>query len=152
MIRHADIKDLDAVIQLLVNFANAAPVSYYHNPAYNTQHLIKKLAEINKQGLILVAEVDNQLAGMLIAAECADPWLPQIKYMRELAWWVEPLHRNSTVGYRLLKQYEKICKNLVEQGRIKTFIITTLCDSAIRDLSKHGWRAIEQNYMYQGAK
>lgn len=150
MIRRADVKDINRIIQLLENFANAAPVSFYHNPRYNTQYVIRQLAEIHQQGIILVGEIDGDIQGMIIAKSCSDPWLPHIKVMREMAWWVEPQHRMGSLGYRLLKEYQKICKQLVEQKKVTAFTITTLTESPINDMSRWGWRPIEQNYVYEG--
>ena len=149
MIRRAGIDDVDRIIELLENFANAAPVNFYHEPKYNTQHVIRQLGEIHKQGIIIVGEINGEIEGMIIAKSCNDPWIPQIKIMREMAWWVEPQHRMGTIGYRLLKEYEKICKQLVEQKKITAFTITTLTDSPIRDMTQWGWRPIEQNYVYE---
>lgn len=149
MVRRAGIDDINRIMQLLENFANAAPVGFYHNPNYNTQHVMRQLSEIHKQGLILVGEVDGIIEGMIIAKSCADPWLPQIKIMREMAWWVEPKHRMGSLGYRLLKEYQSICKDLVKRKKITAFTITTLTESPINDMSRWGWRPIEQNYMYE---
>lgn len=149
MIRRADVKDIDRIIQLLEHFANAAPVSFYHNPQYNTQHVIRQLGEIHQQGIILVGEVDGVVEGMIIAKSCSDPWLPHIKIMREMAWWVEPQHRMGSLGYKLLKKYESYCKELVAKKRITAFTITTLTESPINDMSRWGWRPIEQNYVYE---
>jgi hypothetical protein len=149
MIRRAGVDDVDRIIELLENFANAAPVDFYHNPQYNTQHVIRQLGEIHRAGVILIGEIDGEIEGMIIAKTCSDPWLPQIKIMREMAWWVEPKHRMGTIGYRLLKEYEKICKELVEKKKITAFTITTLTESPINDMARWGWRPIEQNYMYE---
>jgi hypothetical protein len=68
--------------------------------------------------------------------------------LKELAWWVEPSHRNSSLGYRLLKEYVKFGKALKEKNIISAFTLTTLEDSPIRDLERFGWRPIEKNYVY----
>jgi hypothetical protein len=149
MIRRAGIKDTDRIIELLEHFANAAPVDFYHNPVYNTRHVMNQLGEIHHSGVILVGEIDGKIEGMLIAKICADPWMPHIRIMREMAWWVEPKHRMSTLGYRLLKEYSSICKDLVDRDVITAFTITTLTDSPINDMKRFGWRPIEQNYMYE---
>lgn len=149
MIRRAGIQDAERIMELLENFANAAPVDFYHNPVYNTRHVMNVLGEIHTSGVILVGEIDSRIEGMIIAKICPDPWLPQIKIMREMAWWVEPDHRMSTLGYRLLKEYQSICKELHERNIISAFTITTLTESPIKDMSRFGWRPIEQNYVYE---
>lgn len=149
MIRRAGIKDSQRIMEMLENFANAAPVDFYHNPKYNTRHVMNQLGEINHAGVILLGEIDGRAEGMIIAKICSDPWLPQIKVMREMAWWVEPDHRMGTLGYKLLKEYSRICCDLKERKIITAFTITTLTDSPINDMKRFGWRPIEQNYMYE---
>jgi hypothetical protein len=68
--------------------------------------------------------------------------------MREMAWWVEPQHRNSTLGYKLLAEYKKLGVKAIKAKLIDTFTITTLVDSPIRNIERHGWRPVEQNYVY----
>lgn len=149
MIRRAGVKDSTRIMELLENFANAAPVSFYHQPKYNASHVMRQLGEIHNSGVILVGEVEGQIQGMIIAKICADPWLPQIKIMREMAWWVEPSHRMGTLGYKLLKEYQRICQDLTDRSVITAFTITTLTDTPINDMQRFGWRPIEQNYMYE---
>ena len=149
MIRRAGVKDTDRIIELLEHFANAAPVDFYHNPRYNKRYVMNQLGDIHHRGVILVGEIDGEIEGMIIAKICSDPWMPQIKIMREMAWWVEPSHRMSTLGYRLLKEYQSICSDLKDRNVITAFTITTLTDSPINDMQRFGWRPIEQNYMYE---
>jgi len=149
-IRFADIKDFDRIIALMINFANAAPVEDYHSPRYNYRGLQNFLTSVLKNGTIIVGEVDDVIQGMIIAAVDGNPWLPQIKTLKELAWWVEPEYRNTSLGYRLLKEYIRVGELGRSVGAIKNFTITTLTDSPIRDLERFGWRAVETNYVYEG--
>lgn len=150
MIRHADLKDFDSVMEMMVNFANAAPVETYHEPDYNYRGVQHFLSMIKSNGCIFVAESNNEIQGMLIAQICSDPWLPEIKILKELAWWVEPQYRNSSTGYKLLKKYVEFGKQLQERGVIDKFILTNMVNSPEFDLAKRGWREIETNYVYEG--
>jgi GNAT superfamily N-acetyltransferase len=149
MIRFADMNDFDGIISMMKHFANAAPLKEYHEPKYNYRGVQNYLCSILKNGFILVAEKDQELVGMIIAAYHTDPWLPQIQNLKELAWWVEPKHRNSSIGYRLLKEYVRCGKKLKQEGKINNFVISTLAQSPIRDIERHGWRAVETNYVYE---
>ena len=148
MIRRADLKDFDRVMALLENFANCSPLPDHHNPKYNYRGVEHFLANVSRQGVILVGEADGAIQGMLIAQVLSDSWLPEVRVLKELAWWVEPSHRNSSLGYRLLKEYVKFGKALKEKNIISAFTLTTLEDSPIRDLERFGWRPIEKNYVY----
>ena len=105
---------------------------------------------ILKSGTIIVGEVDGVIQGMLIACVDSNPWLPDVKTLKELAWWVEPEYRNTSLGYRILKEYIRVGKLGQEVGAISNFTITTLMESPIRDMEKFGWRPIEKNYVYEG--
>jgi hypothetical protein len=136
-------------MELMVNFANAAPVEIYHDPIYNHRGVQHFLAEVTRSGTILVAEAQGQLQGMLIAQVMTDPWLPEIRILKELAWWVEPEYRNTPMGYRLLLEYVKFGKKLQQTGVIHKFVLTTMCNSPDLNLDKRGWRAVETNYVYE---
>lgn len=150
MIRAADIQDFDRIMEMMVNFANSSPYSAHHEPQYNDEYVRRLLCEFIKQGVILLGEVKGEVVGMLIAGISPDMWLPHIKTMKEVAWWVEPEHRMSTVGYRLLKEYVSVGEKLVENGVIDGFTLTTMDISPDFDLKKRGWSKVETNYQYEG--
>ena len=148
-IRFAGIKDFDRIMALMINFANAAPVEDYHNPKYSYRGVQNFLTNVLKAGTIIVGEVDGEIQGMIIAAVDSNPWLPHIRTLKEMAWWVEPEYRNTSLGYRLLKEYIRVGKLGQDTGAISNFTITTLMDSPIRDLERFGWRPVEKNYVYE---
>lgn len=151
MIRNADMKDYDRIIEMLVNFANAAPLSVLNNPQYDVRRVKTILQKISQNGCVLVAEDrDKTIQGMLIAAIDNDIWMPHIKTLRELAWWVEPDYRHTTLGYRLLMEYVKVGKRLKAKEIIHNFTLTNLSISPNFDLVKRGWGTVETNYVYQG--
>jgi hypothetical protein len=150
MIRRANIQDYDAIMEMMINFANSSPYSPLQNPEYNDIYVRRLLDNFQRSGIILLAEKDNKPVGMLIASIQSDAWLPHIKTMKEIAWWVEPEYRMTTLGYRLLKEYVEIGKNLVEQNEISGFTLTNMEQSPDFDLEKRGWRPIETNYVYEG--
>jgi GNAT superfamily N-acetyltransferase len=56
-------------------------------------------------GLVLVAEQDGLVVGMLAAFPLVEP-IGQQPMLDELCWWVEPSYRNGSIGPRLLKAAE----------------------------------------------
>jgi hypothetical protein len=150
MIRFAGIKDFDRIMAMMINFANSAPVEDYHNPQYNDRGVRHYLTSLLQNGCIIVGEADGELQGMLLAQICSDPWLPHIKMLREIAWWVEPNYRNTTLGYKLFKKYMEVGCKMKEDNLINNFILTSISTSPDFDLGKRGWRAIETNYLYEG--
>lgn len=150
MIRHATLQDYDRIIELMTHFADAAPVVSLNNPRPDVRRLQHFLAGIQQSGVILVAEEADDLQGMLIAQTQPDSWLPYVRTLRELAWWVEPEYRNTTMGYRLLQHYKQTALFMKQQGHIDQFTITLMENSPQLDLEKRGWTPIETNYIFNG--
>ena len=150
MIRQATIQDFDRIMEMMINFANSSPYAPLTNPQYNDYYVRNLLVGIMKQGVILVGEVDNQIQGMLVGLIQEDLWLPHIKTMKEIAWWVEPEHRMGTMGYRLLKEYVATGERLQDNDIIHGFTLTNMEISPDFNLEKRGWNKVETNYIYEG--
>lgn len=149
-IRKAEHHDFPDIKRLMIDFANANPVRSLHNPEYSEQHTDAVLTHLYEYGLMLVAEEHGKVVGMLLASVVADIWLPQIKRMSEIAWWVEEDYRNTTAGARLLKKYVQLGKEYQEQGIIQHFTLTTLSSTPDLKLDKRGWTPIDFNWVYKG--
>jgi len=150
MIRRADLQDFDRIMEMMINFANLSPYEPHHNPQYNDQYVRNLLVGLTKNGVIIVGEQNSRVEGMLIAGITTDPWLPQVKTLKEIAWWVEPKYRNTTLGYKLLKKYMEYGEKMQDAGIIDGFTLTNMEISPDFDLEKRGWKPIERNYLYEG--
>ena len=151
MIRRAGLEDFDRIMEMMINFANSSPLHAHHNPKYNDTYVRNLLVHIIKNGVIILGEQDSRVEGMLIAQICNDPWLPDVKILREMAWWVEPCARKGTLGYKLLKKYIEYGEKMKSAGMIDDFTLTLMEISPDFNLEKRGWSKIEHNYVYQGA-
>ena len=152
IVRNSTRADDDAIINALKEFADYQPLGRLQVEAehYNDHHIRKILDAIRSNGLCLIAETQEQeIAGVFMGVIAPDIWLPNVFFMNELVWWVCPNHRDSTAGYRLLREYVKQGKQMVEAGRISTFTMTLLDNSPAIDLEKRGWQKIETNYVYE---
>jgi|TARA_R110001606_G_scaffold10475_1_gene45434 hypothetical protein len=149
-IRRATQADDDAVIDVLRKFAEAQPISKLKVEAtqYNDHHVRKVLNGIRTAGVLLLADVDGEVAGLFMAVNAPDLWVPNMRVMTELVWWVNPEHRDSSAGLRLLKEYTKIGETMVKAGKISTFTMTLLNNSPITNLEKRGWTPVETNYVF----
>jgi GNAT superfamily N-acetyltransferase len=67
--------------------------------------------------------------------------------MYELAWYVKPEFRNTTIGYRLLKEYVDYGKQLKEEGRIRVFSIAKMVTSPDIKYNKFGFTKIDENWI-----
>ena len=147
MIKQADITDFKNIKKMFVNFANSAPVDYLHNPNYDDDYIDQILFTVSKQGILLYAEQDNKPAGFFIAMPAGDLWLPHIApVMREAAWWVEPEHRDGTIGGKLFLKYLNLAKAMKEVGKITGYTMTLMDQSPEIKIEKYGFRPIETIY------
>ena len=80
------------------------PYEAHHDPQYGDTWVRRLLCQFMSQsGCILLAEHEEEIIGMLIGSIYhPDPWLPEIKTLREVAWWVDEEHRMTSAGYKLL--------------------------------------------------
>ena len=149
-IRKATIQDFDRIMEMMIDFANHSPYSPQNNPEYGDTYVRRLLCSFMQNGCILLADHNDKVIGMLIGQTQPDPWLPHIKTLKEIAWWVDPEHRMTSAGYKLLLRYIKYGKALKEAGEISGFTLTNMEQSPDFDLEKRGWRPVEKNYIYEG--
>ena len=146
-VRGAVFDDYEAIKRFMIDFANANPFKGLHNPHYKDMYANRLIDKIRKNGVALVAEKDGEIIGMLLAMVQGDIWLPIIKTMREVAWWVDPEHRGSSAGAKLLAEYTKVGDQLVDNNIISAYTITTLGMGDHLNLQKRGWSPIETNFV-----
>ena len=105
-----------------------------------------------------VANADNILAGqgiiyiedgigLIIGIVMPTIWCDKTLVLNELAWYVKPEFRHTTVGYRLLKAYVDYGKQLKEEGRIKMFTITKMVTSPDIKYGRFGFSKLDENWI-----
>lgn len=95
------------------------------------------------QGVVFLEE--NK--GLIMALITPTIWCNKTLVMHELAWYVKPEERNTTVGYRLFVNYLNYAKKLKEEGRIKFFTMTKLDTSPNLKYEKYGFRKKDENWI-----
>lgn len=98
-------------------------------------------ASVNEK-LCVVAEKDGKMVGMLGGIEGSFMFNPNKPIVQELMWWVQPDHRHTSVGIRLLKLFE-------HQAGDKPIHMTLLAGSPIKvsTMEKAGYQHIEQVFI-----
>jgi hypothetical protein len=144
MIRKANRFDIPAVLDMLRSYRNETPLDFLRD-ADDAEYVSQMLTElIAGKGIVLLAEIDDKPAGMMIAAVMPSVWSPKHFVLTEFAYWVEPQHRGSTAGYRLLRAYLDEAISLKEAGRICNAFISKMVNSPDLKLSKFGFSKLEE--------
>jgi hypothetical protein len=145
-IRIADKWDTIAIIDMLRHYRLATPWDRLAK-CDNEPHIRGLLQHVYAgAGVIFLAEKDDLVVGMLVALKNNNIWDPDLWVMDELCYWVEPEHRGSTAGYRLIKAYVEYCDYLVEQGSIESYTISKMVNSPDLDYAKFGFTKLEEQW------
>lgn len=143
MIRKATKYDKTEIIEMMQLFRAEADIEQYKhldNVVYWNKLLDSILAG---QGIIFLEESK----GLIMALITHTAWCDRTFQMYELAWYVKPEYRNTTVGYRLLKEYIDYGKQLKEQGRIKLFSIAKMTSSPNIKYDKFGFNKLDETWV-----
>ena len=143
MIRQATKYDKTEIIEMMQLFRAEADIEQYKhldNIVYWNRLLDNILAG---QGVIFL----EQGKGLIMAMIAHTAWCDRTFQMYELAWYVKPEYRNTTVGYRLLKEYIDYGKKLKEQGRIKLFSIAKMVSSPNIKYDKFGFNKLDETWI-----
>jgi RimJ/RimL family protein N-acetyltransferase len=142
-IRPANKFDLPHIIKMLRHFRDNSPVDKIKE-CNNEMYIATLYAHILAgRGIAFVSEYDQPF-GMIVGFIDQNIWDPNIKVLKELVYWVEPDHRNTTAGYRLLKAYNDKAKELIEENRIDLYTMTKMVNSPDLDFSRFGYTKTEE--------
>jgi predicted N-acetyltransferase YhbS len=145
-IRAAEKWDQPEVFRMLRNFRSATPVAIM-NECDNEEHISRLFhAALIGGGVCLLAERDGQVQGMIMGLIDISLWDPNLLVLKELVYWVEPSARGSTLGYRLLTEYNRRARELVEEGRIRMYTMTRMANSPDLDYGRFGYAKIEETW------
>jgi GNAT superfamily N-acetyltransferase len=143
MIRQATKYDKTQIIQMMKQFRAEANFPELLK-VDNEQHWNTMLDGIFAgQGVVFLDEGK----GLLMAIVLPTIWCNKTFAMHELAWYVCPEERNTTIGFRLFAAYLAYGKQLKEQGRITYFTITKLDTSPNFKYEKYGFRKKDENWI-----
>lgn len=143
MIRQATRYDKPEIIETMKLFRRESNIEQYQgldNEPYWNRLLDHILAG---SGVVFIEEGK----GLLMALITHTAWCDKTFYMQELAWYVKPEHRNTPLGYKLLKHYVQYGKQLKEQGRIVMFCIAKMVTSPDIKYDRFGFSKLDENWI-----
>jgi hypothetical protein len=126
-------------------YALDVPTETLKDPSLHDEAHVKSLLAslIAGRGFILM---DDQKRGFIAAMVIQNIWCPSIYELHELAWWVKPEHRGSTVGGRLWKSFDVMAKEMLDNGRVQIICTSILSNSPKMNYEKRGYKLMQKTY------
>lgn len=143
MIRQATRQDKKQIIELMKLFRAESGIKQYQT-LDNEQYWNRMLDTILAGAGVVFIE-DG--VGLIMAIITPTIWCDKTLYMQELAWYVKPAQRNTSIGYRLLKKYIEYGKKLKDEGRITMFAIAKMVTSPDIKYAKFGFTKLDENWI-----
>jgi GNAT superfamily N-acetyltransferase len=140
MIRQATKYDKTKIIEMMQLFRAESHIEQYKD-LDNVEYWNRLLDSIfSGQGIIYIEDGIGLIMGVVMPTI----WCDKTLVLNELAWYVKPEHRNTTVGYRLLKAYVDYGKQLKQTGRIKMFTIAKMVTSPDLKYGRFGFSKLDE--------
>jgi len=151
MIRLATIQDREKIIEMLEHYREASPLDIHQTSNDSSARKLLNLLFEKNLGLVFLAEKKEQVVGMLIAIKNINIWDQERHCLNELAYWVEPEYRGTTIGYRLLKAYQKAGDYMISRQEISYYTVTKMSTSPDLKYGKMGFTKLEETWVCQQA-
>lgn len=143
MIRQATRHDKQQIINMMKLFRKESNIKQYQN--LDNEPYWNRLLDTIFAGAGVVFIEDD--VGLIMAIITPTVWCDKTLYMQELAWYVIPEKRNTSIGYRLLKKYVDYGNELKAQGRIAMFAIAKMVTSPDIKYGKFGFTKLDENWI-----
>jgi N-acetylglutamate synthase-like GNAT family acetyltransferase len=98
LIRKASMNDLSTIIKWSVEFVEQVL----------PEAKADKELDCMWNGVLLVAEENGELKGMIAGCYVQHPLSPELSVLQEIAWWVPKEYRKSSIGLSLLSAFSDI--------------------------------------------
>jgi GNAT superfamily N-acetyltransferase len=108
MIRQATSDDLLRIVEMSAKFYPYTP--YIYIAPFNAEAVAVLATSLTESGVMLVAEVDGAVVGMVGLVPAPFIFDPEIVGAYEVIWWVEPEVQGRGIGRELLLAIEPIAK------------------------------------------
>jgi hypothetical protein len=145
-IRLATRFDIPDLVRMMLDYRTQSPIEILKT-SNNTEYAEQLFDHIIAgRGIVFVADRDGSTVGMLVAIRNPNIWDPSVMVMNELAYWVDPQHRHSTAGYKLLSKYREWCEQAKLLGTIQFYTISRMVNSPDLDYGRFGFRKLEESW------
>jgi GNAT superfamily N-acetyltransferase len=143
LVRPAVLADIPQLLRFGKHFVGAAPYGGKADEA----SICSQLRRCIDEGLAFVADKDGQLIGGIVGISSALWYDQSTRVAAELAWWVEPAHREGLTAFKLLNAFENKAKELGHSKCVMMLITLMQGESIGRIYERRGFRLTEQAYI-----
>lgn len=146
MIRLATRYDIPRLLEIVEAYAYENPIRVLGQPHNHFPRYVEELlfSIIAGRGFIYI---DEHMRGAIIAIKQSNVWSPKVKELNELLWWVEPEHRNGTVGGRLWKAFDDRAKEMLKSGDIDFVVTSISAHGPLIDYTKRGYKPLGASFV-----
>lgn len=146
MIRLATRYDIPRLLEIVEAYSYETPIKALgqqnnHFPRYVEELLFSIIAG---RGFIYI---DNNMRGAIIAVKQGNVWSPKLKELNELLWWVEPEHRNGTIGGRLWKAFDERATAMLKAGDIDFVVTSVSANGPLIDYTKRNYTPLGASFV-----
>jgi hypothetical protein len=136
--------DVPAILDLLREYRANMPYGFLQD-ADDAEYVTQMITELSAgKGVVLVADVGNEIVGVLIAGIMPSIWSPKHFLLSEFAYYVKQEHRGGTAGFRLLSRYLEEGAKLKEDGRVTNVFISKMVNSPDLNYGRYGFQKLEE--------
>ena len=139
--------DYEDICDMMTEFARSCGVSDLNKDVYDRDYAKNVLLRCERAGISYIAREDKQAVGMILSMAVQELWQPKIVRLRELAWYVRPEYRGTSVGAKLFVAYKQQAEQWLAKGKITGYTMSKLHNSDDFDYEKRGFKFIESTYL-----
>lgn len=141
--RYATKYDMPHLIDMMKAYAEEAGIkALKHNQ--NESHVRSLFYQMLKgRGFILV---DDQLRGFLAAYVTCNFWNSAVKELHEVAWWVMPEYRDTSIGGRLWLRFNKLAQDMLDQKRVQIVCTSLMPSSPDIDYTRYKFAPLQATF------
>lgn len=141
--RYATKYDMPHLIDMMKAYAEEAGIkALKHNQ--NESHVRSLFYQMLKgRGFILV---DDQLRGFLAAYVTCNFWNSAVKELHEVAWWVMPEYRDTSIGGRLWLRFNKLAQDMLDQNRVQIVCTSLMPSSPEIDYTRYKFAPLQATF------
>lgn len=141
--RYATKYDIPHLIDMMKAYADEAGIETLKQNQ-NEGHVKALFFEMIKgRGFVLI---DNQFRGFLAAYVTRNFWNNAVKELHEVAWWVVPEFRDTSVGGKLWLRFNKLAQDMLEQKRVHIVCTSLMPNSPNIDYTRYNFKPMQATF------